>query len=52
VLRVYDDNTGSTFITKGDNVLQLDPPLSAGEIVGRVLVVERAGRHLPLDTPV
>ena len=52
VLRVYDDNTGPTFVTKGDSVLQLDPPLSAGEIVGRVLAVERSGRHLSLDTPV
>ena len=52
VLRIYDDDTGSTFVTKGDSVLQFDPPLSAGEIVGRVLAIKRGGRHMSLDTPV
>lgn len=50
VLRIYDDDTGPIFITKGDNARQLDLPLGADEIIGRVLVAERGKRHMSLDT--
>jgi len=50
VLCVYGGDVGPTFVTKGDNVFQFDPPLKAEEIVGRVLSVERGGRHMSLDT--
>jgi signal peptidase I len=50
VLRIEDGDDGPTFVTKGDNAPQLDPPLNAGEIVGRVLAIERGGRHTSLDT--
>ena len=50
VVRITDGAAGPTFLTKGDNTPRFDPPLSAGEIVGRVLAVERDGRHVVLDT--
>ncbi len=48
VMRIRDG--GCAFVTKGDNAPHFDPPLSAGEIVGRVLAVERNGRRMSLDT--
>lgn len=42
--------TGSTFVTKGDNAFDLDPTLNAQEIVGRVRAVEREGRRMSLET--
>lgn len=42
--------TGPTFITKGDNVLHLDRPLSGSKILGRVLAVRRGNQHLSLNT--
>lgn len=50
VLRIKRGDDGPTFVTKGDNAPQFDPRLSAGEIVGRVLAIERSGRHTSLDT--
>lgn len=52
VLRIYEDNVGPIFITKGDNVLHFDPPLSKKEIVGRVLAIKRGGRYMSLDTSI
>ncbi len=52
VLRIYEGDTGPglMFVTKGDNASRFDPSLNAGEIVGRVLSVERNGRQMSLDT--
>jgi signal peptidase len=50
VLRIEHGDDGPTFVTKGDNATHLDPPLSADEIVGRVLAIERGRRHTSLDT--
>jgi signal peptidase I len=50
VLRIKGGDDAPTFVTKGDNAPQFDPRLSAGEIVGRVLAVERGGRFMSLDT--
>jgi signal peptidase I len=50
VLCICDGDVGPTFITKGDHAPQFDPPLSADEIVGRVLAVERGSRYMSLDT--
>jgi hypothetical protein len=50
LLRVYGGDAEPTFVTKGDNAAQFDPPLSADEIVGRVLAVERGDRYMSLDT--
>jgi signal peptidase I len=52
VLRIRRSEAGLTFVTKGDNASQFDPPLSADEIVGRVLAVERGGQYMSLDTAV
>jgi hypothetical protein len=49
VLRLYAGDAGPTFVTKGGNAPQCDPPLNAGEIVGRALAVERDGRRMSLD---
>jgi hypothetical protein len=51
VMRITGGDADPTFVTKGDNAPQFDPPLSADEIVGRVLAVERDGQHMSLDTP-
>jgi signal peptidase I len=50
VLHIYVGDDGPTFVTKGDNAPQLDSPLSADEVVGRVLAIERGNRYMSLDT--
>lgn len=51
--REFDKGSNSvTFITKGDNVFQYDPPVSETEIVGRVLGIRKADRQIMLDTVV
>jgi len=50
VLRIEGSNDEPIFFTKGDNAPAFDPPLRADEIVGRVLAIEREGRHTSLDT--
>ncbi len=50
VIRTHGSDASPTFVTKGDNAPQFDPPLSADEIVGRVLAIERDARHTSLDT--
>ena len=52
VLRIHSNDAGPTFVTKGDNTTQFDSPLSADEIVGRVLTVKRGDRYMSLDTTV
>jgi hypothetical protein len=39
-------------LTKGDNALRYDLSFGSERIVGRVLGIDRAGRHLALDTRV
>jgi signal peptidase I len=50
VLRVESRPSGRVFLTKGDNSRRFDPLLSANEVVGRALAVERGGRQISLDT--
>ncbi|CAG1023006.1 signal peptidase I [Methylococcales bacterium] len=52
VLHKYEGNFGPIFITKGDNVLHFDPPISNKEIVGRVLTIKRGVRYMSLDTTI
>jgi hypothetical protein len=52
VLSIFESNTGSIFVTKGDNVSSFDPPFNDNEIVGRVLAIKRGNRCMPLDTAV
>ena len=48
VLRIKEG--GSVFVTKGDAVPRLDPPVHVEEVVGRVVVVERDGRQWAVDS--
>ena len=50
VLCIQRGDAGLTFVTKGDSASHLDPLVSADEIVGRVLAVERNDRRMSLDT--
>ena len=52
VVRISKNEAGHTFLTKGDNVLQFDPPLRANEIVGRVLAIKRGEQQMSLDTTI
>lgn len=52
VLSIFESDTGSIFVTKGNNIPHFDPPLSNSEIVGRVLAVKRGNRYTSLDTVV
>lgn len=52
VLRISKNEAGHMFLTKGDNVLQFDPPLRANEIVGRVLAIKRGEQQIALDTTI
>ena len=51
VLRLKRDQTGSTYLTKGDNVWRVDGPVKANEIIGRVLAIKRGNRAVSLNTP-
>ena len=51
VIRISGSDNEPIVVTKGDNTLQYDSTLSAGDIVGRVLTLERRGRRMSLDTP-
>ncbi len=51
VIGMYHRDGETIFVTKGDNRLHFDPPVSANEIVGRALAVQRAGRSRSLETP-
>jgi hypothetical protein len=50
VLYICDGDGGPAFITKGDGVSDLDPAVTADEMVGRVLAVKRGERYMSLDT--
>lgn len=51
LLRVCNNGSITTFVTKGDNAPQFDPPVSAHQIVGRVLKIKRGSRWVSIDTP-
>ena len=50
LLRIHNDKTGVTFITKGDNTSYLDSPLATQQVVGRVLKIKRGDRWVAVDT--
>jgi cytochrome c551/c552 len=50
VLDIFEDRAQCTFITKGDNSHDLDAPVSANQVLGRVLAVKRGDRQMSLDT--
>lgn len=47
---VLGDKGHPTFFTKGDNAPHFDPPASAEEIIGRVLMLKRAEQLVSLHT--
>jgi signal peptidase I len=52
IVRVRQRNGEVEFVTRGDNCLRNDPPLTRGDLVGRVVTVERNGSDLRLfDKP-
>ena len=50
VISIHQYQPVPTYLTKGDNAPGFDPPLSAHEVIGRVLAIERGNRYLRLDT--
>ena len=50
VLRIANGDAGRILLTKGDSVHRSDAPVSAQEIVGRVVSIQRDGRRIRLDT--
>jgi len=42
------ENRGGLLITRGDAVPKNDPPVSAGELLGRVVSIERASSEIPV----
>jgi signal peptidase len=51
VLRIGRGDTGCALVTKGDSLRRFDAPISAKQVVGRVVSIERNGRQMRLDTP-
>ena len=45
----WQRNGRGMLITKGDAVPHLDPPLSAGDVVGKVVAIERDGKRVDLE---
>lgn len=50
VLRVSPCDSGGYLRTKGDHVQGLDPEMSEGEVVGRVLAIRRDARLMRVDS--
>ena len=48
--RLIKKNGSATLITKGDNLCYYDEPVSAKEVLGRVISVEREGCCVRLDS--
>jgi signal peptidase I len=49
ILTVGGVGEGATVRTRGDNLLQADRSVAGGEVLGRVVRVERAGRGEPIE---
>ena len=41
---------GDGWLTKGDNIAQLDPPSQTKDLIGQVVLVNRPGKSIPLQT--
>lgn len=50
VLRIIAGERENSFVTKGDNVLQFDPPFESGDVLGKVLAIKRGNRQMSIDT--
>jgi len=51
VLWALKKGNTTRLITKGDNEIRVDPPVSPGHILGKVAAVERADHILRLESP-
>ncbi len=51
VLWVRNKGNAIRLVTKGDNEINVDPPVSPSQILGKVAAVERADRILHLESP-
>lgn len=51
VLWVRKKDNGIILITKGDNEINVDSPVSPNHIVGKALAIKRANRTLDLESP-
>jgi signal peptidase len=51
VLRIARDGAEDILVTKGDSVRRFDAPVSAKDILGRVVSIQRGERRIRLDTP-
>ena len=51
VLGLIKKDNGIRLVTKGDNEINIDPPVSPNHIVGKALAIKRANRTLDLESP-
>lgn len=51
LLRTVRRGNALRLVTKGDNEINVDPPISPDQILGRVAVIQRRNRTLYLKTP-
>lgn len=50
LVRISGNGKHRTFVTKGDNTLRFDSPVSAEEIIGKAIAIKRQGRQIFLRT--
>lgn len=51
VLRIRKKGSEIGLITRGDNEITMDPPVSPSHIIGKVIAIQGADRTLYLETP-
>jgi signal peptidase I len=51
LLRIVTRGSATRVMTKGDNEVNADPPVSPDQILGRVAVIRKKNRTLYLETP-
>ena len=50
VVKVRDLGHGGTLVTKGDWTIRPDETIEPGQVLGRIVAIERSGRRLTLNT--
>ena len=50
VVKMGGEDLQGTLVTKGDWTPRADPPIYAGQVLGRVVAIERGGRRTELNT--
>lgn len=50
IVRVRQDENGAIFVTKGDNRIDLDPPICRESIVGKVVLIETPSGNIDLSS--